>query len=97
MESFFTWAMLGTYSGAVLATSLITQFFKGVGFIARIPTRIFSYIVALAVMLGAAYFDGAWSWAEGALCLLNAIIVSLAANGGYDTFVGLRQRDNEEG
>ena len=35
MESFFTWAMLGTYAGAVLATSLITQFFKGMGFIAR--------------------------------------------------------------
>lgn len=95
MQEFFTWTMLGTYAGAVLATTLITQFFKGMGFIASIPTRIFSYIVAVIVLLGATYFGGAWTWADAALCLFNAVIVSLAANGGYDTVAGLRQRDNE--
>ena len=28
MQEFFTWAMLGTYAGAVLATTLITQLLK---------------------------------------------------------------------
>lgn len=95
MQEFFTWAILGTYAGAVLATSLITQFFKDVGFLARVPTRIFSYVVALFVLLGATYFGGAWSMANAALCLFNAAIVSLAANGGYDTLTGLSQRDND--
>ncbi len=94
MENFFTWAMLGTYAGAVLATSLITQFFKEMSFIARIPTRVFSYFVALVVLLGAAYFGCCWSLADGVLCLFNAVIVSLAANGGYDTVTGIKQRDN---
>lgn len=95
MQEFFSWTMLGSYAGAVAATSLITQFFKEVGFIARIPTRIFSYGVALLVLLGATYFGGGWSWASAALCLFNAAIVSLAANGGYDTLHGLSQRDND--
>ncbi|MEA4970495.1 MAG: hypothetical protein VB051_08215 [Candidatus Pelethousia sp.] len=96
MENFFTWAMLGTYAGAVLATSLITQFFKEMSFIARIPTRVFSYFVALVVLLGAAYFGCCWSLADGVLCLFNAVIVSLAANGGYDTVTGIKQRDNNK-
>lgn len=95
MQAFFTWSILGTYAGAVLATSLLTQFFKEMGFLARVPTRVFSYIVALAMLLGATYFGGAWSIANAALCPFNAAIVSLAANGGYDTLAGLRQRDND--
>ncbi|MEA5059564.1 MAG: hypothetical protein VB049_05970 [Candidatus Pelethousia sp.] len=94
MSEFFTWGMLGTYAGAVLATTVITQLFKGIGIAAKIPTRIFTYAVALAVLLGATYFGEAWSWANGALCLFNAVIVSLAANGSYDTITGLKQRDN---
>ena len=64
MQDFFTWAMLATYAGAVLATTLITQLLKGVGFIDRMPTRIFSYIVALAVLLVATFFTGGC----GAVC-----------------------------
>ena len=42
MNEFFTWAVLLTYAGATLATSLITQLIKGLGFIDKIPTRITS-------------------------------------------------------
>ena len=47
MEEFFTWSALGTYAGATLAVTLITQLVKGIGWIERIPTRITSYVVAL--------------------------------------------------
>ena len=57
MENFFTWSMLATYAGATLATNVITQLFKGVGFLANVPTRLFSYVVALAVLLAATLFD----------------------------------------
>ena len=50
MNDFFTWAILATYAGATLATTLVTQLLKGIGFIDRIPTRIFSYIVALIIL-----------------------------------------------
>ena len=82
MQEFFTWAMLGTYAGAVLATTLITQLIKE--WLKSVPTRIVSYAIALVVLLAAAAFNNALTLADGALCLFNAVIVSLAANGGFD-------------
>lgn len=84
MQDFFTWAMLATYAGAVLATTLITQLLKGVGFIDRMPTRIFSYIVALAVLLVATFFTGGFTVEAAGLCVINAVVVALAAQGAYD-------------
>jgi len=83
-NEFFTWAVLLTYAGATLATSLITQLIKGLGFIDRMPTRIFSYIVSLVVLLAATFFTGGLTLEAGALCVINAVVVSLAANGAYD-------------
>ena len=65
-QEFFTWTMLATYAGAVMATTLITQLFKGVGFISKIPTQIFSYGVALVILLAATFFGGQWSWPDAA-------------------------------
>lgn len=84
MQEFFTWSMLATYAGATLATNIITQLFKGTGFIAKIPTRLFSYAVALIVLLAATLFSGSLDWSSGALCAVNAAVVSLASNGAYD-------------
>ena len=86
MQEFFTWAMLGTYAGAVLATTLITQLLKE--WLKSIPTRIVSYVIALVVLLAAAAFNNALTLADGALCLFNAVIVSLAANGWYEAVAG---------
>ena len=83
-QEFFTWTMLATYAGAVMATTLVTQLLKGVGFISKIPTQIFSYVVALAILLAATFFGGQWTWPDAALCLLNAVVVSLASNGAYE-------------
>lgn len=83
-QEFFTWTMLATYAGAVMATTLVTQLLKGVGFISKIPTQIFSYVVALVILLAATFFGGQWTWPDAALCLLNAVVVSLASNGAYE-------------
>lgn len=83
-QEFFTWTMLATYAGAVMSTALITQLFKGVGVISKIPTQIFSYGVALVILLAATFFGGQWTWPDAALCLLNAVVVSLASNGAYE-------------
>ena len=83
MNDFFTWAILATYAGATLATTLVTQLLKGIGFIDRIPTRIFSYVVALIILLMATFFTGALTWNTAALCVVNAAVVSLASNGAF--------------
>lgn len=84
MNEFFTWSLLGSYSGAILAVTLITQFVKGIGFIDKIPTRFVSWIVAVIVLILAQLFTAQLTWSTGILTLLNAVVVSLAANGTYD-------------
>lgn len=84
MEEFFTWSALATYAGATLATTFFTQLLKGVSFIDKIPTRLFSYFVALIILLGATLFTGGLTWGTGALCAINAAVVSLASNGTFD-------------
>ena len=84
MNEFFTWTMLATYAGATLATTLITQLIKGIGFIDRIPTRLTAYAVALVVLVVATIFAGEVTVSSIALCVVNAVVVALAANGGYD-------------
>ncbi|HWQ58639.1 MAG TPA: hypothetical protein VN540_06430 [Clostridia bacterium] len=84
MDEFFTWSTLATYAGALAATMVVTQLFKDVGFIQKLPTRIFSWIVAAVIMILANLFTGTLTWGSGALSVVNAVVVSLAANGGYD-------------
>ena len=84
MEEFFTWSALGTCGGATLAVTLITQLVKGVGWIEKLPTRITSYLVALVVLIAAAAVAGELNWSTAGLAVINAVVVSLAANGAFD-------------
>lgn len=84
MNDFFTWSMLATYAGATAATVLFTQLLKGVGVIEKIPTKIFSYVIALIVLVLSQVFIGNFSAQGIALCFFNAGVVALAAQGGYE-------------
>ena len=80
MTEFLSWGILGTYSGAVIFTALVVQLIKKE---INIPTQLVSYLVALLILEGSLVFTGSWNMSDGALCLVNAVIVSLASNGGY--------------
>ena len=83
MDNFFDWGVLGTFAGATAAVALITQAVKGA--LAKVPTQLVSYVVALIVLLGATAAAGAATgWEDWALVPLNAVVVSLAANGSFD-------------
>ena len=84
MSEFFTWQVLGSYAGAVLAVTLFTQLLKGVWFLKRIPPRLVSYVLALGILLLAGIFTGGLSFSGAALSFVNAAVVSLAANGAFD-------------
>lgn len=84
---FFDWSILATYAGATAATIAVTQVFKGVGFINRIPTRLFAYIVALIILVAATAFTDGVALESAALCVVNALMVSLASNGAYDAVI----------
>ena len=82
-EQFFSWNILGTFAGAVLAVTLITQLTKDLPYIKKIPTQLWSYILAVVVLLAAQTFNGALTLSNAVLCLANGLLVSLGANGSY--------------
>lgn len=82
MNEFTTWANLATYGGALAMVLVATQLTKD--FTKRIPTQLWSYILALVILLAATYFTGALTVESGALLPFNAAVVSLAANGGFE-------------
>lgn len=81
---FFDWGMLGTYAGAVLAVGILTQLTKGIKWIEKIPTQIWSYALSLIVLILAQVFGDGITAQSAVLAVFNAAVVSLAANGGYE-------------
>lgn len=85
MDQFFTWELLATFVGAATGTGIITQFVKDAPFFQKIPARFLSYIVALIILAAAtAATGGATDWTGWVIIPLNAVLVSLSANGAYD-------------
>ena len=81
---FVSWEILGTYAGAMAMVGVITQLTKGVKFISKIPTQLWSYVLALVVMYASNLFMGTLTWSNAVLILFNSALVSLGANGGYE-------------
>ena len=79
----FDWSLLGSNAGAAMAVAVLTQITKGIPGIARIPTQLWSYLLALLTLLLAMLFGPGFSASGAVLALFNAALVSLTANGGY--------------
>ena len=75
--------MLGSFAGAASAVGLITQITKNIPGIVKLPTQMWSYILALAVLLLAQAFTVGLTLSGAVISLFNAALVSLSANGGY--------------
>lgn len=87
---FFTWDMLGTMAGATFAVAILTEITKNIPGITRIPTQVWSFILAFIVLVGAQAATSALTISGAGLAVLNAALVSLAANGGYDLLERLK-------
>ena len=84
-ETFFTWDQLGSYAGATIAVILFVEFTKDLPGIKAIPTRIWAYIIAAVLLVLSTVFTAdVITPAVILLCLINAVIVAMAAVGGYD-------------
>lgn len=80
---FFTWDNLGTYAGAAALVALVTQLTKELRYINKIPTQVWSYILAVVILIASQIFTGTLTGSSAALALANGVLVSLASNGGY--------------
>ena len=83
MDTFFTWEYLATFAGCVLATGILTEFLKRLLY--NVSPQWISYVIALVILVAAQLATGTMtSWRVAVLDLINAVVVSLTANGGYD-------------
>lgn len=96
-ETFFTWADLATYAGATLAVLTIVQFTKELPGIVKIPTRLWAYILSVIILVLATVFTvDKITPSVILLCLVNAVIVAMAAVGSYHTVADIKQKQEVE-
>ena len=81
IEVFFEWENLISFSGCMIATTLVTQMLKRT---IKIPTRLLSYLLAVAILIMATAFVHGLDFEAACLILLNAALVACAANGSFD-------------
>lgn len=91
-----TWSYLATIAGAAAFTLLIVQFFKApLDKVWKIPTRVFAYFIAFAVMLVATAFTGGLTIDNVLLVAANAFLAAMSAYGSYElTFAKLDKQNN---
>lgn len=89
---FFDWNALGSFAGSALAVAVLTQMTKELPLLRRLPTQLWSYLLALAALTLSGIF-GADGFDIGGfvLALFNAALTSLAANGGYEAIRRIQQ------
>ena len=57
MNEFVNWTTLGTYAGAVMMVTLITQFLKQTP-LGKLNAQLLSYVIAVLILIGAEAFTG---------------------------------------
>ncbi len=87
LHSFLSWENLKTFTGCVAIVGLTVQFTKDwLDKYIKIPTQLYTYIVSLLILVATDIFLGPWTAENFALDILDAIIVTLSANGAYHLF-----------
>lgn len=83
-DALITRDIVATYSGMVMITILVTQFCKELGFLKGLKTKYVASGVALSAVLMGSFYSGNFSFSDIYLYLVNAILITFAATGGYD-------------
>lgn len=82
MDHFLSWDVLLTFSGCVAGTILLTEFIKMLW--PGVFPQLCSFIVAVLILVVGHLATSSFAWPEAPLYLVNAVAVSLSANGGFD-------------
>lgn len=87
MSSFLTWDSLTTFTGCVAIVGVTVQFTKTlVDKYVKMPTQLYTYLVALLILIATDCVVGPRTFENFVLDVLDAILVSLSANGAYHLF-----------
>lgn len=84
MDSFLTWEYVATFAGVVFATNLFVSFTKELPYIKNISTKYYTSIVAFILIILSSLTLGLFNITDLPLVVLNSILVTFTATGGYD-------------
>ena len=95
MDTFLTWEVLLTFSGLVGAVYMVVEFTKEIKFINKIPTKYWSFFIAVFLIMMTNVVTGSFNYKDIVLYLLNSIVVSLSSNGLNDFNKGKSKETSE--
>jgi hypothetical protein len=81
---FLTIDYISTFMGTVAVTMLVVQFLKDLPGIKKIPTKYFTFVVAFMNILICSALTDNFALSNLYLMLINAMLVTFTATGGYD-------------
>jgi len=93
LNEFLTWDYLGTFGGASLAVTLLTQAVKG--YLKDVDPKIIALCWAILIMLGAEFITSVGtSTVSGVLmAAMNALLVAGASVGLFETAKSVANRE----
>ena len=81
MDNFITWDILLTYATFVGVVFEVVEFTKELPLINKIPTKYWSFLICLALLICTNLATGAFVTKDILLYVLSSITISLSANG----------------
>lgn len=81
MENFMTWEVLTTYTTFVAVVYMVVEFTKELKMINKIPTRYWSFLVSLGLLMITNIATGTFEFINIMLYVLTSISISLGSNG----------------
>lgn len=93
IDNFFTWEMLATFAGCVAATGIVTELLKK--FIKKLDPQIISFVIAMIILVVGQLVAKVFTWNDILLDAINAVVVSFAANGGFDALKRTFNKDDD--
>lgn len=98
MQEFFTWEYVATFGGCTILTTVVTQFVKKIDWpwLKKIPVQVIAYIIAVIGLELGTFFTVGFSIQALLLGLLNAVLVTIAANGTYDNLQKALTKSDKE-
>lgn len=80
-EQFLQWAMLLEYATFIFIVFTVVEFTKEIKGIKLIPTKYWSALIAVTLMLIVNLHNGTFEYWDIVLYVLNGVLISLNANG----------------
>lgn len=84
MDTFLTWEYVATFAGLVFATNLFVNFTKELPYVKDMPTKYYTSIVAFVLIIMSNLSSGVFDYKNIPLMILNSVIITFTATGGYD-------------